>query len=221
MNVRNCSNPECELQITYVRSVPDVLCPRCKWAWKTPTEERAPQAPVNWDDVPWTPFMQGELPTSNMPIMQRDREDLIGVAINSRYQVNLYDAGSGQPFGRVIWLSIKTLDKSARHDWRDLQRIKNEVVGEQYDAVEIYPAEEKLVDTSNQYHLWVFLEYKMPFGFHERAVGEGNWNGSVQRPFPAGWRPADCMTTDDYHRRVQGANVRMALLKQAKEGGKL
>jgi hypothetical protein len=172
---------------------------------------------TNWDDVPWTPFAEGELPKSNMPITDHDHDELLGVAINSRYQVNVYNAGTGKPFGRVVWLSIKALDKSARHDWRDLQRIKNEVVGPQYDAVEIYPAEEKLVDTSNQYHLWVFLDYKMPFGFHERAVGDGNWQGSVQRPFPEGWRPADCMTSADYSRRVDAANVRLTLLKQAKE----
>jgi hypothetical protein len=172
---------------------------------------------TDWDNVPWTPFVEGELPTDNMPAMQRDRDDLIGVAINSRYQVNLYNVGKGEPFGRVVWLSIKTLDRQPRHDWRDLQRIKNEVVGPEYDAIEIFPAESKLVDTSNQYHLWVFLDYKLPFGFHERAVGDGSWNGSVQRPFPEGWRPADCLTSDDYRRRVNGANVRAALLQEAKK----
>lgn len=171
---------------------------------------------INWDDVPWTPFVEGELPTSNLPIVQEVREKLLGVAINSRYQVYVYDAGTGR-FGRMVWLSIKTLDKSARHDWRDLQRIKNEVVGPQYDAVEIYPAEKKLVDTSNQYHLWVFLDFEIPFGFNERAVGDGTYQGSVQRPFAPEDRPADCIPLEKYQEHVDKANARALLVRAAKK----
>lgn len=170
---------------------------------------------TNWDEVPWTPFMAGELPATNLACLQKDRDELLGVAINSRYQVNVYSAGTGA-FGRLLWLSIKTLDRSARHDWRDLQRIKNEVVGPEYDAVEIYPAEEKLVDTSNQYHLWVFLDFKLPFGFKERFVGEGTWQGSVQRPFKDDERPADCLTSEQYREQIDRANVRAVFEAAAK-----
>jgi hypothetical protein len=36
------------------------------------------------------------------------------------------------------------------HDWRDLQRIKNQLVGPECEAVELYPAESRKVDTANQ-----------------------------------------------------------------------
>lgn len=173
----------------------------------------------SWDDVPWTPFCEGELPDSDMPIVQHVRQDLVGVAINSRYQVYVYDAGAGR-MGRMVWLSIKALDKSARHDWRDLQRIKNEVVGPQYDAVEIYPAEDKLVDTSNQYHLWVFLDFKLPFGFNERCVGDGSYQGSVQRPFAPEDRPNDCVPLEQYADVIDRANARAVEAMKAKQGGK-
>jgi len=29
------------------------------------------------------------------------------------------------------------------------------IVGEEHEAFEVYPAESRLVDTANQYHLWV------------------------------------------------------------------
>lgn len=68
-------------------------------------------------------------------------------------------------------LSIKRLDKESIHDWRDLQQIKNELCGEECEAVEIYPAESRLVDAANQYHLWVFPEgFRIPFGYQERLT---------------------------------------------------
>lgn len=83
---------------------------------------------------------------------------------NGLYQVAKYDTDK-----EIIHLSIKRLDKAAVHSWRDLQWIKNQLVGPEHDAIEIYPAEDKLVDMANQYHLWVFAdpEYRIPIGFNE------------------------------------------------------
>jgi hypothetical protein len=163
---------------------------------------------INWDSVPWTPFEVGTLPPSELS------DHPVVVFLNSRYQVNVYKVRGGE-FGDIAWLSIKTRDKQARHDWRDLQRIKNEIIGPEYVAVEIYPKESNLVDTANQYHLWVFMSgYDLPFGFHDgRLVGDGNWRGSKQRPWPNGERPDDCMTADYYDARVS-AGIIDALRKQ-------
>ena len=76
------------------------------------------------------------------------------------------------------------------HDWRDFQRIKNELIGEEYEGVELYPAESRRVDTANQYHIWVAknIEFRFPFGFNERVVDDGkgefaaNQVGGKQRP---------------------------------------
>ena len=64
---------------------------------------------------------------------------------------------------------IKRLDKEPIHDWRDLQQIKNEVMGEEAEAIEIYPAESRKMDVANQYHLFAFTT-KIPIGFVGRAV---------------------------------------------------
>lgn len=66
-------------------------------------------------------------------------------------------------------LSIKPLSKERVSRWRDYQRIKNELVGPEHEAVELFPAESRLVDTADQYHLWVAADptFRFPFGFHE------------------------------------------------------
>lgn len=111
------------------------------------------------------------------------------VWINSRYQVNVYlNEAGGNGFPAMHHLSIKRVDKEAIHDWRDLQRIKNDLIGPEHEAMELYPAETRLVDTSNQYHLWVLADPTMrfPLGFTERFVGDGGAGGkdkAKQRPF--------------------------------------
>lgn len=60
-------------------------------------------------------------------------------------------------------------------DWRDgitwdeLQRVKNECLGEDVWCVEVYPAQDKLVDVNNMRHLWV-LDEPPATRFPEHAV---------------------------------------------------
>jgi hypothetical protein len=92
----------------------------------------------------------------------------------------------------LIHLSIRTNDRSTRHDWREFQLIKNELIGKEEECVELYPAESRLVDASNQYHLWCFKGLQLGFGFHERLVSETHENPKVvQRPFSKHTKPDD------------------------------
>lgn len=112
--------------------------------------------------------------------------------VNSRYHVVVrrspIDLGWG--LSTLAHLSIKRLDQQTIHDWRDLQRIKDELIGPECEAVELYPAASRCVDTANQYHLWVVVdpEYRFPFGFNEGRLqlddGEGG-EGVGQRRFEA------------------------------------
>ena len=99
---------------------------------------------------------------------------------------------------KMVHLSIKRNDRQSIHDWRDLQRIKNELFGPEYEAIELYPAESRLVDEANQYHLWVIADesVKFPFGFADRIVAEKPGLGAVQRPFEPGMKPADADTME-------------------------
>jgi hypothetical protein len=84
--------------------------------------------------------------------------------INNLYQVNV-----SYPNDEIIHLSIKRRDKKPIHDWRHLQWIKTIIVGPENEGIELYPAESRVVDTANQYHLWVFRDptFRFPVGYNE------------------------------------------------------
>ena len=94
--------------------------------------------------------------------------------------------GMGVP-GHVAHLSIKRHDREPMQDWRVLQRIKTEIVGAETEAVELYPAESRVVDTANQYHLYAFIECGLlPLGFRAGARTDTEGGGSKQRPGSGG-----------------------------------
>lgn len=111
-----------------------------------------------------------------------DAEQIIETMRKSEiWQNNLYNVlverypqkhedGSNSP--ECIYMSIKRLDKHSIHDWRHLQRIKNEICGPEWEAVELYPAESRLIDEANQYHLWAF-PMKLDLGFHQGRMVSG------------------------------------------------
>ena len=116
--------------------------------------------------------------------------NIVNLWANDQYQVIIRDAEIEKESGfpEMLWLSIKRLDKEPIHDWRDLQKIKNMLVGEENEGVEVYPAESRLVDTANQYHIWVLKDnqLKFPFGFTARAVADADEAvcvGAKQRGF--------------------------------------
>jgi len=103
---------------------------------------------------------------------------------NSKYQVIKKQIDTRVEESEMVWLSIKRIDREIIHDWRELQNIKNEIVGRYCEGIEIYPAESRLVDTANQYHLWVFVnpQYRIPFGMNTRIVTDkGMLDGAKQR----------------------------------------
>ena len=86
--------------------------------------------------------------------------------------MQLIKAPFGGDLGDVAWLSIKRRDREVIRDWRELQAIKNAIVGPEHEGFELYPAESRLVDTANQFHLFVFMDrrVRMPVGFVDREV---------------------------------------------------
>ena len=86
---------------------------------------------------------------------------------NEAYTVHRRDISKDRD-DSVVHLSIKRNDREPARDWRDFQQIKNELVGPEAEALELYPAESRLVDMANQYHLWAFKPpYSIPVGFNQ------------------------------------------------------
>lgn len=81
-------------------------------------------------------------------------EQFVGAWKNDTYTV--------WEFRLAAWthLSIKRNDRHPIHDWRHLQQIKNDVCGPQREAVELYPASDRVNDGANQYHLWVLPPHR-------------------------------------------------------------
>lgn len=140
---------------------------------------------------PWTPFLPAKPAAGTDPAAARL---LAGAELwaNSRYVVAVRRQAAG-PFGPMVHLSVRRLDRAPARDWRDLQRIKDELVGPEAEGVELFPAESRLVDTANQYHLYCFPSYRFPFGADDgRLVGDSPTGGAAQRPFEE--RPADALS---------------------------
>jgi hypothetical protein len=63
--------------------------------------------------------------------------------------------------------------------------IKNEIAGPEVEAFEIYPRESRLMDTANQYYLWVLPPGQtIPAGYFggRATTEEAEGIGSVNRP---------------------------------------
>jgi len=110
------------------------------------------------DAEEWTPFERAVLYQEGRRI---ESPDGVETWKNSIYTVTVHREDNGSAY-----LSIKANDRHWRHDWRHLQRIKNELLGEEVEALELYPATSRVVDDANQFHLWAFAPgFRIPTGF--------------------------------------------------------
>lgn len=174
-------------------SAPAVRSRRRGW-WLVSSSRRRKSDPTA---RAWTPL---ELGTVNPQLVQAcinaGANPPIAVFHNDTYQVSVY--GVGDP-PEMLHLSIKRHDRHVIRDWRHLQAIKNEVAGPDCYAVEIFPPEDRLVDSANEFHLWVFPEgFELPFGLDEYLVSsdvqiadfnrrrEAGEHKGRQRPFQDG-----------------------------------
>jgi hypothetical protein len=125
---------------------------------------------------------------------------------NGKYTAIVYQRGE------MTELSIRRNDRKPIMDWRDMQWIKNQLLGPEIEAVQIFPAESRLMDTANQYYLWAFpAGYIIPFGFEHRTVSQNISltvdSPSVQRPFVEHVRPADLAEQEAFQRQVIEENT--------------
>jgi len=84
-------------------------------------------------------------------VRSHDENDPSGHAVifkDKDYAAAIYDPDNDG----VVDITVQRLDGQPARDWRDLQRIKNELVGAEREAVELYPQESRLMDMSNTTH---------------------------------------------------------------------
>lgn len=69
-----------------------------------------------------------------------------------------------EPFGYIAHLWVRRQDGKPT-TWKELQQIKNELIGEDKMGIEVFPKAETLVDQAPMYHVWVFDRFD--FGISE------------------------------------------------------
>jgi hypothetical protein len=100
---------------------------------------------------------------------------------NDVYLVSVMRAAGKWEGRTVVHLSIKRHDAQPVTDWPEKQAIKNQLVGENCEGLEVYPAESRKHDQVNRYHLWVIADptYRLPFGWSGRATADDDAKGEL------------------------------------------
>ena len=88
---------------------------------------------------------------------------------NDRYTVSVHLL-DGDRDG-FVELAVHNHNRTPHVPWRHLQQIKNEVLGPDREAVQLFPAEDRLVDTANEYWLYVYPVGKAPMRNRRTKVG--------------------------------------------------
>lgn len=76
------------------------------------------------------------------------------------------------PWGQTRVLTVRRRSWGDRIGWDVLQAIKNDLLGREVEAVEVYPAADDVVDEANLRHLWEWpqaIAHVMPFNLNRRT----------------------------------------------------
>lgn len=148
----------------------------------------------------WMRVLECDRPTA----LQKMAADLASVQLwrNDLYQVEVRNMRVmiGDQVQDWVHLNIRRVDGYPGRDWRHFQQIKNELVGPECEAVELYPAESRLVDSSNKYHLWACRQpgFRFPLGFDNRQVDYSGTKTNV-----AGLRQSPAMQFADAKQEIE------------------
>lgn len=109
--------------------------------------------------------------------------DIYTVTVQDAVQAEMVLAGTDTGWPAMWYLSIKRTDREVIWDWRELQEIKNLICGEANEGFQLFPAQDRVVDTANQYHLFVLKEAKLciPVGFPAGVVTDNPVPNTKQR----------------------------------------
>jgi hypothetical protein len=99
----------------------------------------------------------------------------IGGPMNSKVWIwvrKLGSPASGWPVVVHIAIQKRGMGRMGVDRWDVFMEIKNQIIGKNCEAVEIYPAEDRLRNRANMYHLWGFADpdFRLPFGLQNHVV---------------------------------------------------
>lgn len=82
-------------------------------------------------------------------IAGKKTDKFIGFFKNNIYSVQIYKSKNDKRF-----MGIRRHDESIDIPWKDKQKIKNELIGPEFEMVEVFPNVDQLVDQANMFWLW-------------------------------------------------------------------
>ena len=110
-----------------------------------PTRAPLPAEPRDSAPRPWKPWRAVRLSALTGPrphgVTKAFTNDWFGVLV--------------RPFELGLHLLIRNRPNTPVRSWTDLQRIKNELFGEDATAIEVFPPQAEVIDQANMTHLWV------------------------------------------------------------------
>ena len=123
----------------------------------------------DWLRFAWKNKGRGDKPTI------QDAEAQFTSLANEEWWANDILQASVEHEGAWAHISLKRHDRGTNIDWQEKQWVKNDILGKEWEAVELFPAESRALDTANTYHLWA--------------------NKTIPLGFPKGFRVRDMTTT--------------------------
>lgn len=138
----------------------------------------------------WFPMIKQE--EYQCPLADRNGNSVhvmetVEVWTNQYYTATCRKYPEGWEFGGGAWARIGIYCENGQplHDFRDMQRIKNDLVGAEWEGIELFPSESRLVDPSNYYIL--YCAPSIPIGIARRNILNVHNCLAPQRP----WHPSD------------------------------
>ena len=120
------------------------------------TRARIARMTGRWPDWRWHSLPNG------IPNARGWAAEFTRIAENGVFSVMVRDVDTA--WGKVRHAMIATPAAGGEPTWSERQRIKNELLGREKTAIEVFPAMGDLVDAADAYHLWVLPQgMALPF----------------------------------------------------------
>ena len=63
---------------------------------------------------------------------------------------------------KYIHLRIRRIDDKPVINYMDIQQIKDDLLGKNVEAIQVFPKRNDFIDNSNTYHIWTWKGIKIP-----------------------------------------------------------
>ena len=115
---------------------------------------KVPDKALDWRTYTQEPYLLDEA-TARALAERVGQEE---VFLSASFQVNVRACRPKEEWPLMFHASIKRRDREVLIDRSAFQLIKNEIFGERFEGMELYPSRDRVLDQANQYHLWVPAE---------------------------------------------------------------